>query len=69
MRGAIPPLPHYVFMARCLVKQGQLYLLPFRTYRKNFQIRGLQVYSGNIQRYITDIVDTESSNTDDTSIR
>jgi hypothetical protein len=27
MRGAIPPLPKYVFMAWCLVKaQGQLYL-------------------------------------------
>jgi hypothetical protein len=31
MRGAIPPLPQYVFMAWCSVKaQGQLYLtLPF----------------------------------------
>jgi len=30
MSGAIAPLPHYVFMAWCLVKaQGQLYLLPF----------------------------------------
>jgi hypothetical protein len=29
MSGAIPPLPQYAFMARCLVKaQGQLYLLP-----------------------------------------
>jgi hypothetical protein len=27
MRGAIPPLPQYAFMAWCLVKaQGQLYL-------------------------------------------
>jgi hypothetical protein len=27
MSGAIPPLPHYAFMAWCLVKaQGQLYL-------------------------------------------
>jgi hypothetical protein len=27
IRGAIPPLPQYTFMARCLVKaQGQLYL-------------------------------------------
>jgi len=26
MRGGIPPLPQYAFMARCLVKaQGQLY--------------------------------------------
>jgi hypothetical protein len=30
MRGAIPPLPQYAFMAWCLVKaQRQLYLLPF----------------------------------------
>jgi hypothetical protein len=30
MRGDIPPLPQYVFMAWCSVKaQGQLYLLPF----------------------------------------
>jgi hypothetical protein len=30
MRGAIPPLPPYTFMAWCSVKaQGQLYLLPF----------------------------------------
>jgi hypothetical protein len=29
MRGAIPPLPQYAFMALCSVKaQGQLYLLP-----------------------------------------
>jgi hypothetical protein len=33
MRGAIPPLPQYVFMAWCPVKkkaQGQLYLRPAR---------------------------------------
>jgi hypothetical protein len=31
MRGAIPPLPLYAFMAWCLVKkkQGQLYLYLF----------------------------------------
>jgi len=30
MRGAIPPLPRYAFMAWCSVKaQGQLYLLTF----------------------------------------
>jgi hypothetical protein len=29
IRGAIPPLPHYVFTAWCLVlTQGQLYILP-----------------------------------------
>jgi len=29
MRGAIPPLPQYAFMAWCSVKaRGQLYLLP-----------------------------------------
>jgi hypothetical protein len=29
MNGAIPPLPQYVFMARCSVKaQGRLYFLP-----------------------------------------
>jgi hypothetical protein len=32
MRGAIPPLPQYAFMAWCSVEEkalGQLYLLPF----------------------------------------
>jgi hypothetical protein len=35
MRGAIPPLPQYAFMAWCSVKnkaQGQLYLLPYGRY-------------------------------------
>jgi hypothetical protein len=32
MSGAIPPLPHYAFMAWCSVKaQGQLYLLSYLT--------------------------------------
>jgi len=32
MSGAMPPLPQYAFMARCLVKaQGQLYLYLHRT--------------------------------------
>jgi len=31
MRGVIPPLPQYAFMAWCSVKaQGQLYLSPLR---------------------------------------
>jgi len=31
MRGAIPPLPHYAFMAWCLVKaQQQFYLYLYR---------------------------------------
>jgi hypothetical protein len=36
MRGAIPPLPQYVLMARCSVKtQGQLYFYPLPINEKN----------------------------------
>jgi hypothetical protein len=42
MRGAIPPLPQYVFMAWCSVKtQGQIYpyIIHYRVLRRKF---GLQ---------------------------
>jgi hypothetical protein len=42
MRGAIPPLPQYAFMAWCSIKkaQGQLYLLPFYRYNGYYLISG-----------------------------
>jgi hypothetical protein len=36
MRGAMPPLPQYVFMAWCLVKhRDNFYLLPLRQFFKS----------------------------------
>jgi hypothetical protein len=31
MRGAVPPLPQYVFMAWCLIKRRDKFTLPWRT--------------------------------------
>jgi len=31
MRGAIPPLPQYIFMWRCLLKDGNSFPFKFRT--------------------------------------
>jgi hypothetical protein len=46
MNGAVPPLPHYAFMAWCSVKaQGQLYLYVEFTFFYIIQVlwcRGLQ---------------------------
>jgi hypothetical protein len=58
MSGAIPPLPHYVFMAWCSAKaQGQLYLylqvvhdMAFENVAMNFQVKQKQGISSPPQQ-------------------
>jgi hypothetical protein len=35
MRGAVPSLPQYAFMARCLVKHRDNFAFPFTFYQPN----------------------------------
>jgi hypothetical protein len=51
MRGAIPPLPQYVFMAWCSVKHRETLPLPFTFSKPSFYIGvelGLSQYVQNI---------------------
>jgi hypothetical protein len=46
MRGAIPPLPQYAFMAWCFVKQRDIFTFTF--YRKRIKPGKKEVKYGNI---------------------
>jgi len=62
MRGAIPPLRQYAFMAWCLVKHRDNFIIAF--YGRNHKMKGtIDIASlNNIQMNITSAVEFEASN-------
>jgi hypothetical protein len=56
MGGAIPSLPDYVFMAWCLVKQGDNFTFYFS------EMRCVNTVSYRISCYVTCVIDTEALN-------
>jgi hypothetical protein len=52
MRGAIPPLPQYVFMARCLVKHRDNFTFTFIQISSDFNSNLFRVSATNASRII-----------------